>query len=138
MDRGEIQTPAGMEVPAERKEVAMAAAIIDRGRGPEIAGTRITVYDVLYEKNYGLSPDQIAELFQLTVAEVEAALQYIGEHQAEVQANYQRIQERIARGNPPELQARLDATTARHAPLWDERRRRFEEENGHAGNPGGH
>jgi hypothetical protein len=25
----------------------MTAIIIDRGRGPEIAGTRITVYDVL-------------------------------------------------------------------------------------------
>ena len=25
----------------------MSAQIIDRGRGPEIAGTRITVYDVL-------------------------------------------------------------------------------------------
>jgi hypothetical protein len=31
-------------------------AIIDRGRGPELAGTRITVFDVLHYFDAGLAP----------------------------------------------------------------------------------
>jgi len=31
----------------DMRKIKPAADIIDRGRGPEIAGTRITVYDIL-------------------------------------------------------------------------------------------
>lgn len=111
----------------------MAESIINRGRGPEIAGSRITVYDVLYESQAGLSPEEIAELFLLTVEQVQAALEYIRANRAQVLAEYQRIQERHARGDPPELQARLEATHAKYAPLFAELRRRARE-GGHAGN----
>jgi uncharacterized protein (DUF433 family) len=111
----------------------MHAAIIDRGRGPEIAGSRITVYDVLYETQYGLTPDEIAELFQLDLAQVRVALQYIEEHKEEVLKDYQKIMDRHARGNPPEIQAKIDATHAKYAPLWDELRQRAQaQENGEA------
>ena len=46
----------------------MHEAIIDRGRGPEIAGSRITVYDVLAETEAGATPAQLAEWYQLDVA----------------------------------------------------------------------
>ena len=38
---------------------------IDRGRGPEIEGTRITVYDVMDYLQEGWRYDQIAGLFRL-------------------------------------------------------------------------
>ena len=46
----------------------MGAKIIDRGRGPEIEGTRITVYDVMDYLKEGRGYDQIAGLFRAVVA----------------------------------------------------------------------
>ena len=43
----------------------MKAAIIDRGRGPEIPGSRITVYDVLAEMQAGATPEELACWYQL-------------------------------------------------------------------------
>jgi hypothetical protein len=43
----------------------MGAKIIDCGRGPEIEGTRITVYDVVEYLQEGWHYDQIAGLFRL-------------------------------------------------------------------------
>src|SRR5687767_7159219 len=85
----------------------MAACIIDRGRGPEIEGTRITVFDIMDFKD-DWTAQQMAEHFEISTEEVLAALQYIEEHLPDVTAEYQTILERSARGNPPELQARLD------------------------------
>ena len=45
----------------------MEPAIIDRGRGPEIAGSRITVYDVLAETATGATPEELAHWYQLDV-----------------------------------------------------------------------
>lgn len=43
----------------------MTAKIIDRGRGPEIEGTRITVYDVMDYWIAGWNVEQIAGLWRL-------------------------------------------------------------------------
>jgi uncharacterized protein (DUF433 family) len=83
--------------------------IINRGRGPEIAGTRITVYDVLDYHKLGYHRDMIADTLDLSSGQVEVAVRYIEEHRAEVMDAYERILARHARGNPPELQAKLDA-----------------------------
>jgi uncharacterized protein (DUF433 family) len=72
----------------------MEAVIINRGRGPEIAGTRITVYDVLDYLGQGWHQTQIAALFRVSSEQIRAAADYIGEHRAEVLANYQRILDR--------------------------------------------
>ncbi len=85
------------------------ARIINRGRGPEIEGTRITVYDVLDYHKLGWPRDLIAVTLSLNSREVEAAVQYIEEHRDEVMAEYAKMLERDARGNPPEVQAKLDA-----------------------------
>jgi uncharacterized protein (DUF433 family) len=119
----------------------MPPEIINRGRGPEIAGTRITVYDIMDYYTQGWHHTRIAAWLRLSSAEVQAAIRYIEEHREEVTANYQKILERSARGNPPELQAKLDAIHAKYETLWAERHRRFEskeKENGDAGNSGGH
>jgi uncharacterized protein (DUF433 family) len=86
--------------------------IIDRGRGPEIAGTRITVYDILDYSTQNWHHAAIAAHFRISSAEVLAALDYIESHKAEVMKDYQAILDRCARGNPPELQAKLDALYA--------------------------
>jgi uncharacterized protein (DUF433 family) len=83
--------------------------IHDRGRGPEIRGTRITVYSILDFVIEGWYPERIAEFFQIHPQEVEAAWAYIRAHTLEVLREYVKILERSERGNPPELQAKLDA-----------------------------
>ena len=87
----------------------LEAKIIDRGRGPEVAGTRITVYDVLDYHKHGWHRDMIAVTLELSSQQVEAAIHYIEEHRDEVMADYEEMLARDARGNPPELQAKLDA-----------------------------
>src|SRR5262245_40563634 len=115
----------------------MEYAIIDRGRGPEIKGSRITVYDVLAETQAGTPVAQLAREWHLDVAQIELALQYIEEHKEEVLREYQKIKERHARGNPPEIRAKMEATRAKYAPLFAEIRRRAQED-ARARDPGGH
>jgi uncharacterized protein (DUF433 family) len=112
--------------------------IINRGRGPEIAGTRITVYDILDYTTMDWHPTAIAAWLRVSSRQVLAAIQYIEEHKDEVMANYQAMLERDARGNPPELQARLDATHAKYQALWAEKRRQclMPEDNGDEGHSG--
>ena len=52
----------------------MELAIINRGRGPEIAGSRITVYDVLAETQAGATPEELAGWYDLEVAQIQLAL----------------------------------------------------------------
>ncbi len=87
--------------------------IIDRGRGPEIKGTRITVYDVMDYYKQGHHRDHIASILRLGSAEVEVAIRYIEEHKDEVMADYREILDRCARGNPPEIEAKLEAAHRR-------------------------
>lgn len=115
----------------------MHPAIINRGRGPEIAGSRITVYDVLAETQAGISPELLAQWYGLTVEQIHAALRYIEEHKEQVLADYQKIKERHARGNAPEVQAIADAIHAKYQVLWADRYRKMEQERNGEGNSGG-
>lgn len=72
----------------------MTAKIIDRGRGPEIEGTRITVYDVVDYWKKDWTHDQIAGLFRLPPDDVLEAIRYIEQHQDEVMSDYQAIVDR--------------------------------------------
>jgi uncharacterized protein (DUF433 family) len=112
--------------------------IINRGRGPEIAGTRITVYDILDYHLDGWHHTAIAGTLRLSSDQVLAAIRYYEEHREEVTAAYQRILERCARGNPPEVQAKLDAIGAKYQELWAERIQRTIAKAGksHDGHPG--
>ncbi len=82
--------------------------IHDRGRGPEIKGTRITVYAILDYLLIPWHPDRIAVQFRLSSEQVRAAIDYINDHTLEVMRNYVKILERVERGNPPELQAKIE------------------------------
>jgi uncharacterized protein (DUF433 family) len=91
--------------------------IINRGRGPELAGTRITVYDILEHVRAGYSRAGIAVMLGLDTRSVDVALDYIRAHEAEVNAEYQRIMDRIQAGNPPEIKAKLEASSAKFQAL---------------------
>ena len=98
--------------------------IIDYGRGPQIEGTRITVYDVLHYHLAGWHPTTIAGNFRLSSAQIQAALDYGEANREEVMRENQKIEERIARGNPPEVQAKLDAIHAKYNILWEDKLKR--------------
>ena len=88
--------------------------IHDRGRGPEIIGTRITVYNLLpYFLDPSTTETGIAELYGLTVEQVAAARAYALNHAEAVLARHREIEARLARGNPPELVEQLKNTHAR-------------------------
>jgi uncharacterized protein (DUF433 family) len=94
------------------------ARIINRGRGPEIEGTRITVYDVVDYYKHDWHRDQIAVLFRLSSRDIQAAIDYIEAHKEEVMADYEKILERHRNYQyPPEVQAKIDACKG-----WAERR----------------
>jgi uncharacterized protein (DUF433 family) len=101
---------ADILVPESATSEASATAVIhDRGRGPEIRGTRITVYSILDYLTAGWPAERIADQLGISPQQVQAAVAYIAEQGAAVMANYARILERAEGGNPPELQARTDA-----------------------------
>src|SRR5438874_4738252 len=87
--------------------------IHDRGRGPELKGTRITVYDVVYYHFKGRSPERIAEILRIPLAGVEALLDYFEHHREAVLEWHNKIEERNARGNPPEVEEKLKASRAK-------------------------
>ncbi len=81
------------------------STIHDRGRGPEIEGTRITVYDVMDYYLDGWPAGRIANWLAQTTPDIQAAIDYIEAHRPEVEAEYRKIVERAERGKPPEVQA---------------------------------
>jgi uncharacterized protein (DUF433 family) len=96
----------------------MPGLIIDRGRGPEIKGTRVTVYCVMDYVRAGDPPSQIAEDLDLSIEQVQAALDYISAHRDELEAPYEAILQRVSQPNP-------DWVEAGSAQTWDELRRRI-------------
>ena len=73
--------------------------IHDRGRGPELIGTRITIYNLV---PYLIKPTwteaAIAEANRVTAEQVAAMRAYFLSHYAEVMAQHDRIEERIRKG----------------------------------------
>ncbi len=118
-------------------QIMIEPKIIERGRGPEIAGTRITVDDVLDYDEAGWHRDMIADTLSLSSRKVEVAILYIEEHRDEVMADYQEMLARNARGTPPELQAKLDAGHERFLAMVNELREAKAREAGNAGHSGG-
>ncbi|WP_413277347.1 DUF433 domain-containing protein [Floridanema evergladense] len=65
--------------------------IIRTERGLTIAGTRITLYDVMDYVTAQYPPKFIQGLFDLTEEQINAALTYIEAHYTEVEAEYQQV-----------------------------------------------
>ncbi len=81
--------------------------IIHRGRGPEIAGTRVTVYLIWEFRRSGASRDDIALAVGLSSRQVQAAIDYIETHRDEVEREYAKIEARTGQGNPDWVEQRL-------------------------------
>ena len=111
--------------------------IINRGRGPEISGTRITVYDVMDYYKHGWHRDEIAALFRLSSRDIQAAIDYIEAHKEEVLAEYQKILDRHHNYKyPPEVQKVVDECRGKAEQRLREIRERRARENQDA-NPHG-
>ncbi|MBD2315079.1 DUF433 domain-containing protein [Desertifilum sp. FACHB-1129] len=67
------------------------AAIIRTERGLTIAGTRITLYDVMDYVTAQYPPKFIQGLFELTDEQINAAFVYIEANRATVEAEYQMV-----------------------------------------------
>ena len=83
----------------------MSGKIINRGRGPEIEGTRVTVYRVMDFVRGGTPSESIARELELTEEQVSLALDYIASHQSEVSAEYDKIWQRVHGLNPKWVEA---------------------------------
>lgn len=86
----------------------------NRGQGPEIAGTRTTVYNLL---PYFLDPTKteadIARIYNLTVGQIATARAYILNNAETVMETHRKIEARIAAGNPPQILEQAESTHAR-------------------------
>ena len=82
-------------------------------RDHEIIGPRVTVYHVYEYLSHGWSKDRILDALPITSEQLDRALVYIDEHRSQVEEVHRQIEERNARGNPPEVQAKLEATRHR-------------------------
>ena len=116
----------------------MGAKIIDRGRGPEIEGTRITVYDVMDYVQEGWRYDQIAGLFRLPPDDIQAAIDYIETHKEDVMAAYQEILARHRKVQySPEVQEKLAQNRQKLQVKLTELRTRPMAEDAHGSDHGG-
>ena len=78
--------------------------IHDRGRGPELIGTRMTVYNLLPDfLDPTTTESYLCRLYQLTPEQVAAARAYILSNPTTVLARHLEIEAKIAVGNPPEV-----------------------------------
>jgi uncharacterized protein (DUF433 family) len=68
-----------------------SAEIIRTERGLTIAGTRITLYDVMDYLVEQYPPKFIAAMLDLTAEQVSTALSYIEQHRVEVEVEYQLV-----------------------------------------------
>ncbi len=89
----------------------MREVIIDAdGR---FAHTRITVYDILDYARHNHHHTYIAGVLGISSVEVLAGLKYIEDHKHDVMAEYQKMLDRDAQGNPLEIEARSAESRAR-------------------------
>jgi uncharacterized protein (DUF433 family) len=76
----------------------------DRGRGPELVGTRITVQDLLpYFVDPTATEAYVCKLYDLSPEQVAAARAYVLNHPDTILAQHLRVEARMAKGNPPEV-----------------------------------
>jgi uncharacterized protein (DUF433 family) len=83
----------------------MAARIVNRGRGPELEGTWMTVYRLLDFVREGYPTGDIATALHLTEEQVRVGLDYISLHRQEVEAEYHKVLQRVQQCNPPKVEA---------------------------------
>ncbi|MBI4790772.1 MAG: DUF433 domain-containing protein [Chloroflexi bacterium] len=101
-------TRGGTRVKTEQRIVATRGVA---GGRPRLAGHRIRVQDVaMWHERQRMSPDEIADQFDLTLGEVHAALAYYFDHIKDIRRDIERDREIVAaskKRHPSKLQAKL-------------------------------
>ncbi len=105
----------GLQSDAHMKKLEVYAHIVRTagtcGGRPRIDGHRISVSDiVIWHDRLGLTPEEIAERYRLSLAEVHSALAYYFDHVDEIQAEMdaaEKLEERVRRGNPSLLKKQV-------------------------------
>ena len=87
-----------------------------------IQGTRTTVYHVLDYYVHHEPVEIIADELHLTSEQVHGAIAFIEANKEFVMANYQKMLDRDARGNPPEIEAKLALSREKLQKLMTEQR----------------
>ncbi len=92
----------------------MATDVIhDQISGPQIPGTRFTVYHLMpYFLDPTATEEYICRVCNLTPDQVAKARAYVLNNPDEVLAQHLKIEERISIGNPPEVIAKAEKTHA--------------------------
>ena len=96
--------------------------IVDRGRGPQLSSSRITVQDLVPYFQRQCTFEQILEIMPvLTVEEIQAVERYVGEHYEEVMEQDRRIRDRSTkRKDLPEMEEILRRGEEKMATLREE------------------
>jgi uncharacterized protein (DUF433 family) len=96
--------------------------IVDRGRGPQLSTSRITVQDLVPYFQRRCSHEQIMETMPvLTREEIQLVERYIDQNREAVEEQDRRIRERNARRkNPPEVEALREKSRSKLATLREE------------------
>lgn len=96
--------------------------IVDRGRGPQLSTSRITVQDLVPYLQRSYSHAQILEIMPvLTVEEIQVVERYIQENYEAVMEQDRKIRERAAnRRNRPEIEEVLRRGGEKMAALQEE------------------
>lgn len=108
--------------------------IVDRGRGPQLSTSRITVQDVVPMLQRNCTPEEITELIPvLTLEELQVIQQYVRDNHDAVMEQDRRIRERTAnRVTPPEILKILEEGRAKRLALMEQfAKKRAQEKNGH-------
>src|SRR5262245_24029575 len=96
-----------------RRTAMVTDLIHDRGRGPEIEGTRITVYNLLpHFLDPTATETYICRLYELTPEQVAAARAHVLNNPDTVLARHMEIEARLTAGNPPEVVEQASHTHA--------------------------
>jgi hypothetical protein len=93
-----------------------------------LKGSRINCHDVYDYIKHHRPHTEIALALQVFPEDVLALIHFIVEHEEEVEANWQAFEAMAAKGNPPEVEAKLVQTRARMQAWREERCRQRAEE----------
>jgi len=94
-----------------------AVRIIDKGRGPQIEGNRLTVMDVFYYLHRGSDFEFIHRAMpSLTREEFDAVVEYVNGHRQELIEEDERVEEFHRRGRAEQTSKGLDAFSGNESP----------------------
>lgn len=118
-----------MNVARYQKAENAEITIVDRGRGPQLSTSRITVQDVVPYLQLKCGHDEILRIMPvLSVAEIQVVERYVQEHYDEVMEEDRQIRILNAtRRNPPHVEERRTRTREKWPAIQERLRQRLTE-----------